>query len=131
MPTPFPSHPNYVGYDAYVGKFPSKPDRPKLVEVVEPLKAKDFNEPLPAGWLKRLEQIRQFCAKAGHEFALSPYAYQLAKIRADGFVVVLWSAKRKPGKQRYIKPVFEGAPHRADRAEGLLNDLRSIIEGGA
>lgn len=130
MPTPFPSHPNFVGYDACDGKLHSglaHAGKPKLIEAVAPLSKADFPSDTPKDWLKSLEAVRVWCASYGYEFAVSPYEYQLAKIHCEACTIVLWSARRKPGKQRYIKPQFEGPIFIASLADGILESIRAMV----
>lgn len=112
MPTPFPNHPNYVGYDAYAGNPRAKKpkERTALLENLSPLTRSDLPDGTPKEWLSLLEAVRLWAIRQGLAFSISPFEYQIAKITGDVGTIVLWNARKKPGKSRWIKASIEGPP---------------------
>lgn len=112
MVVPFPSHPNYVGYDAYAGNPRALHPAPKaeLQALSRPVAKADFPHIiLEKGWVGDLERVRQWCANNDAKFTVLPHEYQFAKVTGRFGRIVLYASKVK-GKgirPRYIKPVAE------------------------
>lgn len=104
------SHPNYKGYDAAEGNPGKRPEKEpvRLTAQLGPLKASDLYMDIPAAWLPKLNEVRKWCADRDVDFCPSPHPYQIAKVIAGGFTIVLWASKRKQSRTKFIKPAFEG-----------------------
>lgn len=101
------SHPNYKGYDATKGN-PEAKHKVPLVSAIGHISAKDLYLEIPPAWLPKINVVRLWCEERDIEFCPSPFPYQIAKVMAGDFTIVLWSSKMKGSRQRYIKPAFEG-----------------------
>lgn len=122
------SHPNYKGYDATEGKPDKRPEKPTMTLGAQlgPLKASDLYLDVPKQWLTKLNAVREWCEERDIDFCPSPFPYQIAKVMAGDFTIVLWASKHKKHRTKFIKPAFEG-PIGAPSADEALNQIRALV----
>ena len=115
------SHPNYKGYDALTGKPDKKQHDPKMLlsAHIGHLEKADLYCDVPAAWMPKINEVRKWCEDRNIDFAPSPFPYQIAKVLAGDFTIVLWASKMKKTRTRYIKPAFEGPMGGAGSQESL------------
>lgn len=122
------SHPNYKGYDALRGK-PNKKQQDQKLQLaghIGHLEKSDLFCEVPAAWMPKINAVRKWCEERDIEFAPSPFPYQIAKVMAGDFTIVLWASKMKKTRVRYIKPAFEG-PIGGAGSQQAMTAISSIV----
>lgn len=120
------SHPEYVGYDATIGKAASLriPVRDKLnqLQQFDGLIKAALKEHWP--WRKQLRSVAEWCDHHGAEMLISFYPYQVAKIMHADFRLVIYR-KSKPKPRLHAVNENSAIPSEADKAIAAINRLLS------
>lgn len=123
------SHPNYKGYDATKGNPNRRPEpEPKqgIASHIGPIEASDLYLDVPKPWIAKINAVRKWCEDRGIDFCPSPYPYQIAKVIAGDFTIVLWASKHKKHRTKFIKPAFEG-PTSGVGADDAMEAIKRIV----